>query len=229
MLPIGTRPWRIYVPHSNIKPNRGDKNASRQIETNTIVTKNSAVPKRAAQRIRETAGDLFYKQGIRSVGVDEIVLRAGVTKPSLYRAFSSKDELAAIYLRDHSEKKQRLFDEKIAAKPDDPRGQFREWLSELMATATEANYRGCGNTNAILEYSDNAHPARRQAVANKRRFRERMRNLAGKLGAREPQALADGLLLLIEGTYATGQMFGGTGPARALVVSADMLIDAHCK
>lgn len=204
------------------------KTPSRQIETNTIVTKTSTAPKRAAERIRETASDLFYRQGIRGVGVDEIVMRAGVTKPSLYRAFSSKDALAAIYLRDHSNKKQKLFDEKIAAKPNDPRGQFREWLTELMATATEANYRGCGNTNAILEYSDSANPARRQAVANKRRFRERMRNLAGKLGARDPLALADGLLLLIEGTYATGQMFGGTGPARALVTSADMLIDAHC-
>ncbi len=57
-------------------------------------------PKRAAERIRETAGELFYRQGIRAVGVDEIVTRAGVTKPSLYRSFPSKDELAAAYLRD---------------------------------------------------------------------------------------------------------------------------------
>ena len=41
-------------------------------------------------------------------------MRAGVTKPSLYRAFSSKDALAAIYLRYHRNKKQKLFDEKIA-------------------------------------------------------------------------------------------------------------------
>ena len=42
-----------------------------------------AKPVRAADRIRRTAGELFYKEGIRAVGVDEIVTRAGVTKPSL--------------------------------------------------------------------------------------------------------------------------------------------------
>ena len=60
----------------------------------------SATP-RAADRIRQTARDLFYREGIRAVGVDEIVTRAGVTKPSLYRSFPSKDELAAAYLRDY--------------------------------------------------------------------------------------------------------------------------------
>ena len=49
----------------------------------------AAAPKRAADRIRETARDLFYRQGIRAVGVDQIVTEAGVTKPSLYRAFGS--------------------------------------------------------------------------------------------------------------------------------------------
>src|SRR3546814_19655877 len=57
----------------------------------------SALP-RAADRIRQSARDLFYRAGIRAVGVDEIVTRAGVTKPSLYRSFPSKDELAAAYL-----------------------------------------------------------------------------------------------------------------------------------
>ncbi|HVI92222.1 MAG TPA: helix-turn-helix domain-containing protein, partial [Dongiaceae bacterium] len=55
-------------------------------------------PLKAADRIRRTARDLFYQQGIRAVGVDEIVTQAGVTKPSLYRSFASKDELAAAYL-----------------------------------------------------------------------------------------------------------------------------------
>src|SRR5690349_8008119 len=59
----------------------------------------AAEPLRAADRILQSARDLFYREGIRAVGVDEIVARAGVTKPSLYRSFPSKDELAATYLR----------------------------------------------------------------------------------------------------------------------------------
>ena len=56
---------------------------------------------RAADRIRASARELFYREGIRAVGVDEIVHRAGVTKPSPYRAFPSKDDLAAAYMRDY--------------------------------------------------------------------------------------------------------------------------------
>lgn len=58
-------------------------------------------PLLAADRIRRTAREMFYRDGIRAVGVDAIVTQAGVTKPSLYRSFASKDELAAAYLRDY--------------------------------------------------------------------------------------------------------------------------------
>ncbi len=52
----------------------------------------------ARERLLEAASELFYRQGIRSVGVDEIVAKADVAKMSLYRSFLSKDELAAAYL-----------------------------------------------------------------------------------------------------------------------------------
>lgn len=184
-------------------------------------------PKRAAERIRETARDLFYRQGIRAVGVDEIVLRAGVTKPSLYRCFPSKDELAAAYLRDHGEDFLRRFDAVLAERPDDPRGQFRHWLQMLSVKATKPDYRGCGVTNAAVEYPERKHPARLVAAANKRVFRDRLKTLAAALGAANPAALADALMLLIEGAYATGQLFGRDGPARVIAEAADMLIDSY--
>ncbi len=48
----------------------------------------------ARERLLAAAGELFYRQGIRSVGVDEVVARADVAKMSLYRSFPSKDVLA---------------------------------------------------------------------------------------------------------------------------------------
>src|SRR4051794_25536904 len=51
--------------------------------------------KKAAEKVSDAARELFYKHGIRAVGVDEIVNQAGVTKPSLYRSYSSKDALIA--------------------------------------------------------------------------------------------------------------------------------------
>lgn len=189
--------------------------------------KTAAHPKRAAERIRETARELFYRQGIRAVGVDEIVARAGVTKPSLYRSFPSKDELAADYLRNHGQERLRAFDARMAERPGDPRGQFLLWLREASHKAMRPDYRGCGNSNAAVEYPDHNHPARKVAAENKRRFRARLRLLAKEMGAKRPEALADALLLVLEGTYSTGQLFGPGGPARNLVEVAALLIDAY--
>ena len=168
--------------------------------------------KLAAERIRETARDLFYRQGIRAVGVDEIVARAGVTKPSLYRSFASKDELATACLRDRSEDYLRRFDAAMMEHPDDPRAGFRSWLEQLSQRATKPDYRGCALTNAAVEYPERKHPARLVAAANKREFRDKLKTAAAAMGAREPALLADGLLLLIEGAYASGQLFGTDGP-----------------
>ena len=188
-----------------------------------------ALHKPAAERIRESARELFYLEGIRAVGVDKIVTRAGVTKPSLYRSFPSKDRLAADYLRDHGDDSLRRFDAAITGQPDDPRGQFRLWLKSLSERASKPDYRGCGVTNAAIEYPERNHPARKAAMENKRKFRARLRNLAEAMGARNGSALADALLLLIEGAYMSGQLFTQGGPARVIVEAADMLIDAHLK
>jgi AcrR family transcriptional regulator len=184
-------------------------------------------PKRAAERIRESARDLFYRQGIRAVGVDEIVAHAGVTKPSLYRSFPSKDELAADYLRHMGEDGLARFDATIAANPANPRGQLRVWLRELQIKATRRDYRGCGTTNAAVEYPDRKHPARKVASDIKGRFRKRLTSLAASMGAKKPDRLGDALLLLFEGVYASGQLFGSGGPARVLVEAADAMIDSY--
>ena len=186
----------------------------------------AAAPPRAADRIRETARDLFYREGIRAIGVDEIVSRAGVTKPTLYRSFSSKDELAAAYLEDYDKAFWQRFDEGTRAHPDDARAQLRVYLQGLARRATQVGYRGCGLSNAAVEYPQGDHPARKVAHANKRALRKRLIAMAKTMGAGDPELLGDGLLLVIEGAYSSGQLFGKGGPARAVVEIADRLIDA---
>lgn len=181
---------------------------------------------RAADRIRAVADEMFYREGIRAIGVDEIVTRAGVTKPSLYRSYASKDELAAAYLKDYDERFCRLFDEAGAGHEDDPRGHLLAYLEGLAQRATKDGYRGCGLTNAAVEYPQADHPARKVAEASKRAFRARLVALAKAIGAHDPQSLGDGLLLLIEGSYASGQLFGEDGPAASLVGTAKQLIAA---
>ena len=219
---------------------------TRKSATSAAAKSSSQAPKLASERIRETARRMFYEDGIRAVGVDALVAEAGVTKPSLYRSFSSKDELAASYLRDYENEFWEKFNEGVAVHPDDPRAALMVYFERLaqrsagprtpladpaiqgktaMPPAT-TRYRGCGLTNAVVEYPEPDHPAHQVAVAHKAALRARMVELATAMGAQEPVILADGLMLLLEGAFVSCQIFGEGGPARYLPEVAGRLIDA---
>jgi len=188
----------------------------------------SDTPK-AADRILSTAGELFYRQGARAVGVDEIVERAASTKPSLYRAFGSKDQLIAAYLEGQGEHMWAGFEAALAAHPDDPKAQILAYFDGMADRATQKGYRGCGLSNAVVEYPDPKHPGRKVAVGHKEQLRARLRDLTRAMDARKPKRLADSLLLLMEGAFVTSQLFGPDGPAGAARGAAEALIDAHTK
>ena len=69
--------------------------------------KDERIPPR--ERILAAAGDLFYRHGIRAVGVEAIAEAAGTNKMTLYRHFASKDELVAEYLRQSAQARGRLL------------------------------------------------------------------------------------------------------------------------
>jgi AcrR family transcriptional regulator len=181
----------------------------------------------ARERLLAVAGELFYRQGIRSVGVDEIVASADVAKMSLYRSFSSKDELVAAYLRDRDERYWRWWDEVTDRHPGQPREQLLGLFRSLARRATRPDWRGCPFTNAATEFPEADHPGRRVAEAHKRELRRRLRELARLAGALEPALLGDQLVLLFEGAYTSAQTFGANGPAVAVVEAAETLIEAQ--
>lgn len=189
----------------------------------------ASAPPKAADKILGVASDLFYREGIRAIGVDEIVRRAGVTKPSLYRSFPSKDELAACYLRKYDLEFWERFDESVDAHPDDPRAQIVAFLAGVGKRTQKPDYRGCGMTNAAVEYPEHGHPARVVSEDNKQELRRRLRAMAVAMGAQDADTLGDGLLLLIEGAYISGQLFGLGGPAQSVARNADLLIEASLK
>lgn len=184
---------------------------------------------KAAERILATASELFYREGARAIGVDEIVARAGATKPSLYRAYESKDQLIAAYLQGQADGFWVYFDAAVEAHPDDPKAQVLGFFQALADRAEKPGYRGCGLTNAAVEYPDRKHPGRKVAVSHKAELRERLRGMTKAMGARKPKKLADSLLLLIEGVYVTSQLFGEDGPAAAARGAAEALIEAHTR
>lgn len=180
----------------------------------------------AAERIRNSARELFYSNGIRGVGVDEIVQNAGVTKPSLYRAYESKDGVAAVYLDEFYKTCRTYFEEAEATCPDDPRGQILAYFDGLAERASRPAYRGCGLTNAILEFPDHDHPVRREAARLKQAMADWIASRVTLLDARAPETLTSGLVLLMECVFVAGQAFAPPGPgARAGAVARLLLHD----
>ncbi len=185
------------------------------------------VEKTAGDRAFEVAADLFYREGIRAVGVDTIVKQAGVAKISLYRNFESKDDLIVAYLKNRNADYWRNVDRILATKRGDPRAQLRALISYVAGRTTTPGYRGCPFINYASEFPDASHPGHRIVDQNKREMRRRLVNLTKTIGAHRPAQLADALFLLIEGAYASSQTLGGrSGPAANLLWAADALIAA---
>lgn len=153
----------------------------------------------------EAASDLFYREGIKSVGVDTISQRAGVSKRTLYNRFGGKDALVAEYLRRRDER-WRTYLKGVTADLLEPRekllavfGAYGEWL-------VGDDFRGCAFANAAAEIPDPNHPARIVAQEHKEGIRKYLATMAKDAGFDEPETLAERLLILLEGATATAAM-----------------------
>jgi AcrR family transcriptional regulator len=185
---------------------------------------------RARDRVIEVASDLFRNQGIRAVGVETIVKKAGVAKISLYRSFESKDDLIVAYLNKVNATYWANVDQHLARQGRDARSQLRAYMAYIAESATTPGYRGCPFINYSAEFPDPSHPGHRIAEANRIEMRRRLLDWAMAMKAAHPAKLADSLLLLIDGAYASSQTLGGPkGPAAALVWAADALIEVGMK
>lgn len=184
----------------------------------------------ARDRIFETAKDLFYRYGIRAIGVESIAAEADTTKMSLYRNFSSKDELVAECLRDHKREFWEWWDSVVTPHAGNPKAQLLALMEAFVCHECGEKSRGCPLANAVVELPEENHPGRAVIVEHKALIRERLRELCRAMKARDPDTLADGLHLLIEGAYISQLTFDcSDDPADSLPRIAETLIKAHLK
>lgn len=183
---------------------------------------------RVRDRIMQTARDLFYRRGIRAVGVETIACEAGTNKMSFYRCFGSKDALVAEYLRGQEREAWAWWDETIARHAGNPRAQIESLFDALATKACKQDSRGCALANAAVEISEPAHPARAVVEGFKAEMRRRFRTLAHELGAGDADALGDSLMLLWEGSFLARLTFRGEhSPAENAAKAARSLLAAY--
>ena len=196
----------------------------------------AAAKPRVRDRIFETASNLFYRHGIRAVGVDAIAQEAGTNKMSFYRSFPSKEHLVAEYLRDQQGEYFGWWDQAIAPFAGDPRRQIEalfEAYLDLARFKAKADCgcktsRGCALGNAAVEIPEGNEMLGGIVHDYKTEIRKRLRKLAREVGARDPEVLGVALMLLMEGGYYTRLTFPqNSGPVAAIAKAARTLVDAH--
>lgn len=178
----------------------------------------------AGDRVWETACDLFYREGIRGVGVAEIVARSGVGKPSLYRNFDSKEGLVVAYITAQADADRAFWEATRAAYPNDAAAQLRHLVTTVAELMCSPGYRGCALANAAVEFPDRDHPVQVAVEAFKADRLMRLTNLATELHAPDPRQLAYMIQLLLEGAAASAQVLPAEHTASALVEAVDRVV-----
>ena len=170
------------------------------------------------ERILDTAGRLFYGQGIRAVGVDTIAAEIGISKRTLYNHFPSKDELILAYLARH------FLEPKTSDRPLlEQILRYFDWLERWFAADS---FRGCPFVNAVAELGDPTHPGTQMAVAFKERRRLWLRDALTQLNVADPDTLATQVAILVEGAIIAALVRGDPGMARAAKAAARVLLTA---
>jgi AcrR family transcriptional regulator len=159
----------------------------------------------ARERILATANELFYREGVRTIGVDTVVEQSGVSKTTLYRVFESKDALIAAFAAERDRLSWEWWDRIEEQHADDPRALLVALLSEIARRIEGPAYRGCPFLNLATEFPDENHPGWVAARANKEEMRARLATIVASLGvADDPNRVASQIALIINGAYATG-------------------------
>lgn len=178
------------------------------------------------ERILECASSLFYRQGVRAVGVDLVVEQAGVAKTSLYRHFRTKDDLVVAFLEREDVDFWATWDEVAARHANDPADELAAHMRWIGARLSRSNYRGCPQINVSAEFPEQDHPARQVARAHMQGLRSRLGAIARRLDVARPDELAAQLALLVNGAFVSSELLATDDATRILLASADALVEA---
>jgi AcrR family transcriptional regulator len=187
-----------------------------------MATKTTPRPS-ARERLLVAADELFYAEGVHTVGIDRVIEHAGVAKATLYSAFGSKDELVAAYLNRRLDARRRRLDTKLAG-VEDPRERILLVYDALGDAMRENNYRGCPFARASAE----ARPGTvvtEACDASRTWLRTLFRDLVTELGVADADRLARQLVLLYDGVTNASLLDRDTAAAESARAAAATLLD----
>lgn len=192
-------------------------------------TKTGTAPRLSArERLLAAANELFYENGINTVGIDRVIEHAGVAKASLYDCFGSKEELVRAYLQARNQARQARINERLArhASPEEKILSIFDLLGEL---AAQPDYRGCAFVRASAEATSSDKV---KGVCDESRafILGKFTDLGREAGAADPQLLGKQLVLLYDGAAVSAHLDGNRNVvAMARSLAAQLLSSAGAK
>jgi len=178
----------------------------------------------AREKLLAAADELFYAEGVQTVGIDRVIERAGVAKASLYNTFGSKENLVRAYLDGRHQATMADIRSAIA-RHTEPRKQLLAVFDAQAELFKQPDFHGCAFITASAEAPDGGLI---QAAADDYRteIRGLFAELADQVGASEPKELGKQLQLLYDGAGLSAQMDRDPDAAAAAKVAAGVLLDA---
>jgi AcrR family transcriptional regulator len=178
------------------------------------------------ERVSRAAYELFSRDGLRAVGVDAVIARAGTAKMTLYRNFPSKDDLILDFLRRREQLWTRdWLETESRRRGETPRQQllaifdvFSEWFSE-------PDFEGCAFLTTMIEINDPEHPVHQAAVGHLANIRAYIGELAAAAGIADTDAFARKWHILMKGSIMAAHEGDTAAAARAREIGELLLRD----
>ena len=181
------------------------------------------------ERISRAAYDLFSREGVRAVGVDAVIARAGTAKMTLYRNFSSKDDLIIEFLR----RREQLWTQDWLRTESMRRGHTpREQLLAIFDVFSEwfgsPDFEGCSFLTTMIEVNDREHPVHQAAVGHLANIRSYIEKLAAEAGIGDIDSFARQWHILMKGAIMAAHEGDTAAAARARELGELLLKEHGC-
>lgn len=170
------------------------------------------------ERVLAKASELFYTQGYRATGINQIIAESGVAKASFYDHFPSKLDLAVAYAQRLSEVEFGEVREAIMANPT-AEARFFAIFGVLRAWLSETRYRGCPFQNLVSEIGCSEPRVRAVVAAHRDRERALFRELTAAYAQQAPglagidvETVATAYHTLVEGAVSLSSVYQAAWP-----------------
>lgn len=180
----------------------------------------------ARDHILDVASDLFYREGIRAVGVDTIIAHATVAKMTFYKHFKSKEVLVVEYLKRRDTRRRQWFEVAVGRYARTSNDRVLAIFDALEERFTAADFRGCAFINTMVEIANRNHEIHRVAAEHKQQVQAFIRRLLEETQENDPDLLSGQFMLLLDGAIVTALREGSPQAAHTSKHMAAILLSA---